>query len=161
MFLELHHVGNYTIFPHSIIMNYLTFIKAAWHKNQRNFNFCICIKSQINTIRSSIVNSQNSYCTSECSIFSNHTIRPSAVQIQKSYCTPECSINSKIILYVRVQYSLKLYTLVSKDLAQSKQGVEHSRIQYYLVLTGQIIRWIGKVKSKQVLRIEITNYTNN
>ena len=26
------------------IMNYLTFIKAAWHKNQRKFDICICIK---------------------------------------------------------------------------------------------------------------------
>ena len=69
--------------------------------------------------------------------------------------------NGTLTLRVGEVKRVELYTLVSKDLAQSKQGVEHSGIWYYLVLTGQIIRWIGKVKSKWVLRIEITNYTNN
>ena len=71
-------------------MNYLTSIKAAWHKknqkikkNQRKFDICICIKFESNTILLSIVNSQKSYHT-------NRTVRPSAVQIKK------------IVLYVRV-----------------------------------------------------------
>ena len=132
MFLELHHVEDYIIFPHSIIINYLTFIKVAWHKNQRKFDFCISIKSKIilyirvqykfknHTIRPSIVFNRKSYCTSKCSIkskiilyvrvqykFKNHTIHSSIVFNQKSYCASECSINSKITLYVRVYYSIK------------------------------------------------------
>ena len=73
MFLELHHVGGYMIFPHSIIMIYLTFIKGAWHKNQRKFDFCICIK------------------------YKNCTVRPSTVQNKKSYYTSEYSTKSKKI----------------------------------------------------------------
>ena len=37
MFLELHHIGDYTIFSHNI-MNYLTSIKAAWHKKNQKKN---------------------------------------------------------------------------------------------------------------------------
>ena len=77
MFLELHHVGDYTIFSHNI-MNYLTSIKAAWHK--KKFDICICIKLKNCAIRPSIVQNQKSYCTSECST--------------KSYYTSEYSIKS-------------------------------------------------------------------
>ena len=85
-------------------MNYLTSIKATWHKNQRKFDFCICIK------------------------YKNRTIRPSIVQNQKSYCTYECSTNSKIILYIQVQYIFKnrivcLNTIYSQN--------PHSTFEYF------------------------------
>ena len=139
MFLELHHVGDYTIFPHSIIMNYLTFIKAAWHKNQRKFDFCICTKSKIvlyirvqykiknHIVRPSAVQNQKSYCTSECSTkIKNRTVRPSAVQNKKSYCTSECSKNQK-------SYYTSKYSIKSKSYCTSECSIKSKIILYVRV----------------------------
>ena len=111
MFLELHHIGDYTIFSHNI-MNYLTSIKAAWHKKKSKKKIKKKKSKKIWHLHLHKILKQHytfeyseflkiipykSYCTSECS-----------TKLKKLCYTFEYSILSKVVLYVRVQYKLKI-----------------------------------------------------